>query len=109
MYVSAETLAIVISAIGLVLTFGASIFGAGAWLVRRIDEVETRLSTKIDTVEEKLTQRINEVEQSLRVTSSNLEHSLRESIAVLACETNDVKIAVARLEGPPRHLILAQR
>ncbi|MFK0239956.1 hypothetical protein ACIQTX_03770 [Microbacterium sp. NPDC090281] len=75
-----ETLTIVISAIGIVLTLGTSLFAAGAWMVRRIDD-------RIDAVEEKLSSRIDAV----------------------AADVTDLKISVARLEGPPRHLLTASR
>ncbi|KJL22230.1 hypothetical protein RN51_02110 [Microbacterium oxydans] len=86
-----ETVTIVLSALGIVLTLGASLFAAGAWMVRRIDEridaVEEKLSTRIDGVEEKLSTRIDAV----------------------AADVTDLKISVARLEGPPRHLLTANR
>ncbi|GAA1222323.1 hypothetical protein F6W70_01075 [Microbacterium maritypicum] len=75
-----ETLTIVISAIGIVLTLGTSLFAAGAWMVRRIDD-------RIDAVDEKLSTRIDAV----------------------AADVTDLKISVARLEGPPRHLLTAGR
>ena len=86
-----ETLTIVISAIGIVLTLGTSLFAAGAWMVRRIDDridaVDEKLGTRIDAVDEKLTARIDAV----------------------AADVTDLKISVARLEGPPRHLLTARR
>ena len=88
---STETVTIVLSALGIVLTLGASLFAAGAWMVRRIDEridgVEEKLSARIDGVEEKLSTRIDAV----------------------AADVTDLKISVARLEGPPRHLLTANR
>ena len=75
-----ETLTIVISAIGIVLTLGTSLFAAGAWMIRRIDD-------RIDAVDEKLSTRIDAV----------------------AADLTDLKISVARLEGPPRHLLTAGR
>ncbi|WP_061015388.1 hypothetical protein, partial [Microbacterium sp. CCH5-D1] len=69
---STETVTIVLSAIGVVLTLGTSLFAAGAWMVRRIDD-------RIDAVEEKLSTRIDAV----------------------AADVTDLKISVARLEGPP--------
>ncbi len=77
---TSETLTIVISAIGIVLTLGTSLFAAGAWMVRRIDD-------RIDAVEERLSSRIDAV----------------------AADVTDLKISVARLEGPPRHLLTASR
>ena len=73
---TAETLTIVLSAIGVVLTLGTSTFVGAAWMVRRIDAVDEKLSTRIDAV---------------------------------AADVTDLKISVARLEGPPRHLLTAGR
>ncbi|MBT2496376.1 hypothetical protein J7E45_12235 [Microbacterium sp. ISL-59] len=86
-----ETWTIVISAIGIVLTLGTSLFAASAWMIRRfddrIDAVDEKLSTRIDDVDEKLSTRIDAV----------------------AADVTDLKISVARLEGPPRHLLTASR
>jgi len=78
--VTTETLTIVVSAIGIVLTLGTSLFAAGAWMIRRIDD-------RIDAVDEKLSTRIDAV----------------------AADVTDLKISVARLEGPPRHLLTTGR
>ena len=66
---STEVLAIIISAVGVVLTLGTSLFAAGAWMIRRFDD----------------------------------------HIDAIAADVTDLKISVARLEGPPRHLITAGR
>ncbi|MDF2562815.1 MAG: hypothetical protein K0R99_4261 [Microbacterium sp.] len=66
---STEILAIIISAVGIVLTLGTSLFAAGAWMIRRFDD-------RIDAI---------------------------------AADVTDLKISVARLEGPPRNLITAGR
>lgn len=84
---STETLATIISAVGVVVTLGTGMFVGAAWMVRRIDAVEDKLSTRIDAVEEKLSTRIDAV----------------------AADVSDLKISVARLEGPPRHLLTAHR
>ena len=88
---SPETLTIVISAIGIVLTLGTSMFGGLTWVIHRMD-------ARIDGVEEKLTARIDGVEEKLTAR-----------IDGLAADVTDLKIAVARLEGPPRHLLMAGR
>ena len=62
---STEVLAIIISAVGVVVTLGTSMFVGAAWMVRRIDAV--------------------------------------------AANVTDLKISVARLEGPPRHLLTTGR
>jgi hypothetical protein len=100
--VTTETLTIVLSAIGIVLTLGASLFAAGAWMIRRIDDridaVDEKLSTRIDAVDEKLSTRIDAVDEKL---SSRID--------AVAVDVTDLKISVARLEGPPRHLLTAGR
>ncbi|WP_243408778.1 apolipoprotein A1/A4/E family protein [Microbacterium sp. TPD7012] len=107
MYVSVETLTIVISAIGIVLTLGASLFAGFAWMVRRIDAVDTKLTTRINAVDEKLTARIDAVEEKLTARIDAVEEKLTARIDALADEVTGVKIAIARLEGPPRHLVTA--
>ncbi|KQY77977.1 hypothetical protein ASD13_04795 [Microbacterium sp. Root1433D1] len=73
---STEVLAIIISAVGVVVTLGTSMFVGAAWMVRRIDAVDEKLTARIDAV---------------------------------AADVTDLKISVARLEGPPRHLLTARR
>ena len=97
-----ETLTIILSAIGVVLTLTTSLFAAGAWMVRRIDDridaVDDKLSTRIDAVSEKLSTRIDAVDEKLSAR-----------IDAVATDVTDLKISVARLEGPPRHLLTASR
>ncbi|MFB4350533.1 hypothetical protein [Microbacterium sp. CR_7] len=76
MFVSAEIIAVVLSAVGIVVTLGASMFVGFAWCVRRTDAVERRLNDRIDAV---------------------------------GHETTEVKIAVARLEGPVPRLLTRAR
>ncbi len=64
----------------------------------RIDGVEQRLTARIDGVEEKLTARIDGVEEKLTAR-----------IDGVAADVTELKVAVARLEGPQRHLIVAGR
>lgn len=73
---STEVLAVIISAVGVVVTLGTSMFVGAAWMVRRIDAVDEKLSSRIDAV---------------------------------AADVTDLKISVARLERPPRHLLTARR
>ncbi|MEW2459147.1 hypothetical protein [Microbacterium sp. NPDC055599] len=95
---STDSLTVVISAIGIVLTLGTGMFAAMAWVVRRIDAVDAKLTTRIDAVDEKLTTRIDSVEEKLTTR-----------LDAVASDVTDLKIAVARLEGPPRHLLTATR
>jgi hypothetical protein len=99
-YVSAEIIAIVISAAGVVVALSAALFAGFTWILRRMDEridgLDVKLTARIDTVEEKLGARIDSVEEKLGTR-----------IDALAGEVTGVKIAVARLEGPPRHLVPA--
>lgn len=95
---SAEIIAVVLSAVGIVVTLGSSMFVGFAWCVRRTDAVERRLNDRIDEVERKLNARIDEVERSLT-----------DRIDAVGHETTEVKIAVARLEGPVPRLLTRAR
>ncbi|WP_159498980.1 hypothetical protein [Microbacterium sp. 18062] len=90
---SVDTIAIVISTATMLLGF----FGAFGWMIRRSDAQHDRLGGRIDTVEAKLVARIGEVETKLGARIDGVERELVE-----------VKIAVARIEGPPRHLLSAR-
>lgn len=110
---STEVLAIIISAIGVVLTITASLFAAGAWMVRRIDDridaVDEKLSTRIDAVDEKLSTRIDAVDEKLSTRIDAVSGTLTARIDAVAADVTDLKVAVARLEGPPRHLLTVRR
>lgn len=112
-FVSAETVTVVISAVGIVLTLGTTLLAGGAWLVRRIDDridrLDRRLSVRIDSVENALSDRIDRVENTLSDRIDRVENALSDRIDGLASDATDLKIAVARLEGPPRHLLTASR
>ncbi len=146
---SAETLTIVLSAVGLLLTLASIMFAGFAWCIRRIDGVERslgaridggddklgaridgvedRLGARIDGVEDRLGARIDGLERSLgaridggddklgacigsiRSGLVDVEKSLGARIDGVAAEMIELKVAVARLEGPQRHLIVASR
>lgn len=76
---SVETITTILSATGILIALGSG-FG---WMIHRSDaqsqQMEQRLGTRIDSVEQKL---------------DRVEHEIVE-----------VKIAVARIEGPPRRLL----
>ncbi len=90
---SVETIAIVISSATLLLGF----VGAFGWMIRRTDaradHLEARLEARIDQVEQKLEARIDRLD---------------EKVDGVGRELVEVKIAVARLEGPQRHLVTAR-
>ena len=112
MLVSAETIAIVLSAVGLLLSLGATMLAGFAWCIRHSDairadlvQVERSLGARIDGVDDKLTTRIDGVRTDL----AEVERSLGARIDAVATDTTELKVAMARLEGPQRHLIVASR
>ena len=102
---SAETLTIVLSAVGLLLTLATIMFAGFAWCIRRIDGVERSLAARIDGGDDKLGARID----SIRSDLVDVERSLGARIDGVAADVIELKVAVARLEGPQRHLIVASR
>lgn len=73
MYVSVEVMAIVFSAVGVLVALGGSLFAALAWGFKRMD--------------------VGFAQQG-------------EQLSLLRSEVQEVKVAVARLEGPQQRLIL---
>lgn len=105
----AEIVTIVISAVGIVLTLGASMLAGFSWCVRRSDALDVKLSARIEALDEKLSARIDAVDAKASERSDKLELSLGSRIDALAADVTEVKVAVARLEGPVRHLIVPTR
>lgn len=95
---SAEIVTIVLSAVGLLLTSGAMMLAGFRWCVTRIDALDKGLSTRIDAVDEKLSARIDAIDEKLSAR-----------IDAVAADVTELKVAVARLEGPVRHLIVPAR
>ncbi len=103
---SAEIVAIVISALGIVLTLGTTMLAGFAWCVRRIDAVDEKLSARIEGLDHRLTARIDELDHRLTARIDELDHRLTARIDTVIDDTTALKIAVARWEGPVRHLVL---
>lgn len=94
---SVETITTIISAAGLLVSF-ATAFG---WMINRTDKqsAETRRD---------LGERITGVERDLGERITGLGRELGERITGVERELVEVKVAVARIEGPPRRLLTAR-
>ena len=103
-HVSVETLTTIIGIVGVLASFGS----AFVWLLRRMDarfdQFDAKLDTRIDGVETRLTERIDGVETRLTERIDSVETRLTAVEHGLV----DVKIAIARLEGPPPRLLTAR-
>ena len=83
---SAEVISIILVAVGVLITLGGGFFAGLAWLLRRIDERFDKVDERFAKVDERL-------------------DKVDERLGLLQSEVNDVKVAVARLEGPYPRLI----
>ena len=79
MYLSGEMISVILVAAGLLITLGGGFFAGLAWLLRRMDERFDKVDERFDKVDERM--------------------------SGLQSELNEVKVSVARLEGPPQRLI----
>ena len=91
---SVEMLTIVISAAGLLITLGGGFFAGFAWMIGRMDDRFAELR--------------GELRQEFRAVHEQFR-AVHEDIQQLRGEMNDIKISVARLEGPPERLIWHRR
>lgn len=85
MYMSVETITIIASVAGMFFALAAG-FG---WMVHRMDRLEIRLSAKIDDTRTELSARVDDTRGELGTRIDRVEQEITE-----------VKVAVARLEGP---------
>ena len=90
-----EFIALIATQLGGLVTIGIAMFAGFAWIVRRIDAVEERLNRRIDDVEVRLSRRIDEVEEKLTRRIDEVAHEVAE-----------VKVSVARWEGPLPRLLM---
>ena len=84
MYLSVEVITFIVSAASLMVTLGGGLFAGFAWVLRRMDEQSSNVDAKFD---------------------SRFD-TLSTQMSTLQTELNDVKVSVARLEGPRPRLIL---
>lgn len=89
---SAETIAVIISAASLLLSF----FGAFGWLIHRMD-------ARFDRVDE----RFHRIDQRFDRVSEQFDR-VGERIDQLQREVVEVKIGLARIEGPERRIVPAR-
>lgn len=96
-YMSVELLAIIISAAGLLITLGGGLFAGFAWMIRRTDEQFAGVRADFRDDFRAVHEEFGSVREEFRAVRKDLHH-LRE-------ELTEVKISVARLEGPRERLI----
>jgi len=98
---SVELIAVIITAASLVVTVLGGLFAVSAWILRqmdaRFDKVDARFD-KVDARFEKVDEQFNNVNEQFKEMATQMSG--------LRAELNDVKVAVARLEGPHQRLIL---
>lgn len=114
---SPDILATILSAVGVLL----AMTGGFGWVIARLDSrldsglsgLEQRLSARIDGVEacneeteRRLSARIDGVESGLEQRLSARIDVLSEEVGGLRGDVADLKVAVARLEGPARPPLL---
>lgn len=89
---SVETIAVVISAAWLLVSF----FAGFGWIIRRSDAQFERMRVELGARIDGVARDLDGVARDLGTRIDRVEH-----------EVVEVKIAVARIEGPPRRLLTA--
>lgn len=101
MYMSVEVISIILAAAGILITLGGGFLAGLAWMLRRMDEQFDKVDKRFDRID----QRFEQVDQRFEKVDERFER-MHEQIGQVQSELNDVKVAVARLEGPQPRLIL---
>src|SRR5699024_8178840 len=99
MDMSAGVMAIILSAAGGLVTLGGGFFAGLAWLFRRMDEQFDKVEARFDTVEERFDM-VDDRFARVYDRFAKVDGQLRS----VQSELNDVKVAVARPEGPQNKL-----
>ncbi|GAA4114210.1 hypothetical protein GCM10022249_15510 [Enteractinococcus coprophilus] len=107
MYMSAEVISIILVAAGVLITLGGGLLAGLAWSLRRMEELFDKVDKRFEKIDErfdKVDQRFDKVDQRFDKVDQRFE-KMDERISQVQTELNDVKVAVARLEGPHPRLI----
>lgn len=101
-----ELLTTNLTAVALLLSFA----GGFAWMITRFDQrldhglghLETKLTSRIDGVEARLSHRIDDVEARLTSRIDGVEARLER----VESDVTEIKVTIARWEGPSRPPLL---
>lgn len=103
-FMSVEVLAVIIAAASLFVALGGGLFAGFAWMLRRMDErfaqAETSINERFNNVDEKF-DKVDEKFDKVYAMFDRVHDELHD----LRTELTEVKISVARLEGPSPRLI----
>ena len=105
---STDTLALIGSGLGGLLALGVAMFAGFAWVIRRIDTVEQKLDAKVDSLEQRLDTKIDSFERKLGARIDRVEQNQAEFRTSVEHEFTEVKVAIARIEGPRPRLIVGR-
>lgn len=99
MFVSVEVMTMIASAVSVVVAFA----GLGGWFIRRVDARFDRVDAQFDRVHAQF----DRVDARFEKVDARFDR-LEDRIAGIEHELTEVKIAVARLEGPQPRLVTAR-
>jgi len=102
---SAELITVILTAAGLVITLGGGTLASSAWILKRMDERFVRSEAHVTAQFNKVDEQFNKVDERFNKMDEQFK-DIGTQFSELRSELNDVKVAVARLEGPHPRLIL---
>src|SRR5690625_300948 len=108
MYMSVELIGVIITAASLVVTVVGGLFAVSAWILRQMDDRFDKVDARFDKVDarfDKVDARFEKVDEQFNNVNEQFKE-MATQMSGLRAELNDVKVAVARLEGPHQRLIL---
>lgn len=95
---SVELITLILTAAGLVLTLGGGTLASSAWILKRMDERFVQAEASVTVRFDKVDEQFRKVDEQFKEVGTH--------ISELRADLHEVKVAVARLEGPHRRLIL---
>lgn len=102
---SVEMIAMIIAAASLLVTLGGGLFAGFAWMLRRIDEKFAKVDERFVQAEASVKAQFDKVDERFDRVDQKFDR-IDECINGVQAELTEVKVAVARLEGPRPRLIM---
>lgn len=106
-----ETLPLLSTAIGLVLTFSVAILGGMKWMLGRVEHRTDARFAEIDARFDRMDARFDRIDARLDRTdarSDRTESRTDERFAEIGASLIEVKLGLARLEGPHPPFLIAR-
>ncbi len=102
-----DTLPLVATAVGIVVTISTTILGGTKWMLQRVEQRSDRRFEQVDKRFEQVDKRFEQVDKRFEQVDKRFEQVDQQLRSVVDSVT-ELKISVARIEGPHPPFLIAR-